>query len=65
MGLGITRIPRLPINYRRAFNIKPNFRYKKNEFFEPIFHKFKAEIAAFHPLWVNFWISRQSHDFAQ
>jgi hypothetical protein len=33
--------------------------------FEPIFHQFQAEIATFHPLWMNFGISRQTYDFTQ
>jgi hypothetical protein len=33
--------------------------------FEPIFHQFPAKIATFHPLWMNFGISRQTYDFTK
>jgi len=32
---------------------------------EPIYHHFSVKIASFHPLWMNYWISRQAHNFTQ
>jgi hypothetical protein len=43
---------------------KPHF-LCKNGVFEPIFHQFQVKKATFHPLWMNFGISRQTYDFTQ
>ena len=59
-----TRIPRRRISQRKAFLKTPHFRCK-NRLFEPIFHQFQAEIATFHPLWMNFGVFRQTYDFTQ
>ena len=59
-----TRIPRRRINQRKAFLKTPHFRCQ-NKLFEPIFHQFQAEIATFHPLWMNFGVFRQTYDFTQ